>query len=52
MRIVHYKSVAVKLVIHAGAAKSGGFRRHADFHTLYNAGRGVLFAPVAERYVS
>jgi hypothetical protein len=40
MRIVHYKSVAVKLVIHAAAAKSGGFRRHADFHTLYNAAGG------------
>jgi hypothetical protein len=42
MRIVHYKSVAVKLVIHAAAAKSGGFRRHADFHTLYNAAGGRL----------
>ena len=40
MRIVHYKSVAVKLVIHAATAKSGGFRRHADFHTFYNAGGG------------
>jgi hypothetical protein len=40
MRIVHYKSVAVKLVIQAMLAKSGGFKRHADFHTLYHAWRG------------
>ncbi len=34
MRIVHYKSVAVKLVIHAMLAKSGGIHPHADFDTL------------------
>jgi hypothetical protein len=32
MRIVHHKSVAVKLMIHAMLAKSGGFPRPADFH--------------------
>lgn len=32
MRIVHYKSVAVKLVIHAMLAKSHGFQHRADFH--------------------
>jgi hypothetical protein len=40
MRIVHYKSVAVKLVIHATRAKSGGFLCHADFHAVYYAVRG------------
>jgi hypothetical protein len=40
MRIVHYKSVAVKLVIHAMLAKSDGFQRSADFHVLYHARRG------------
>ena len=30
MRILYYKSVAVKLVIHALLAKNGGFYRRTD----------------------
>ena len=45
MRIVHYKSVAVKLVIHATLVKSGGFPRRADFHALYYARRGQFVRP-------
>jgi hypothetical protein len=47
MRIVHYKSVAVKLVIHAMLAKSGGFHPHADFDTLYDEARGHFVRPIA-----
>jgi hypothetical protein len=37
MRIVHYKSVAVKLVIHATPVKSGGIQHPADFDAFYYA---------------
>jgi hypothetical protein len=49
MRIVHYKSVAVKLVIHAGTVKNCGFHHHADFHAFYyDPDRAAVQTPAPE----
>jgi hypothetical protein len=37
MRIVHYKSVAVKLVIHATPVKSDEIQHPVDFHASFYA---------------
>jgi hypothetical protein len=43
MRIVHYKSAAVKLVVHARLAKSDGLLNFVDFHEVDTGRRNRLF---------